>query len=197
MNRHRFVANVAGLLAVVGVAAIATPALASAPSQNQTTEHVVVVGVPGLRWEDVSADVTPALWEMAERGSVGALSVRSARARTCPGDGWVQLGTGNRARGPAPVRLVDGTVVCSLLPPEQPEGDGAAVVGWADLVEANDELLFDAVLGLMGEEVSAGGACVLGAGPVGRSVGPIWAVGFQRGQPTSSNWVPTTSRSAR
>ncbi|MET0740973.1 MAG: hypothetical protein ABWZ26_05390 [Candidatus Nanopelagicales bacterium] len=183
MSRLRLMAAAAGLLAVVGLATDASPAGAVTPTQDPSTEHVVVVGVPGLRWEDVSAAATPALWDVAERGSVGSLSVRSARARTCPGDGWVQLGTGNRARGPAPVRLVDGTVVCALLPPEQPEGDGAAVVGWADLVEANNDLLFDAVLGLMGDEVAVNtDGCVSAAGPGGAIGGadlsgrvPLWS----------------------
>ncbi|SDG10262.1 hypothetical protein SAMN05660662_0346 [Blastococcus aurantiacus] len=65
-------------------------------------DRVLVVGVPGLVWGDVDATTTPRLWEMAEQGSVGALSVRAARGTTCLLDGWATLGAGNRARFPGP-----------------------------------------------------------------------------------------------
>ncbi|MCU1691005.1 MAG: hypothetical protein JWM64_96 [Frankiales bacterium] len=58
---------------------------------------VVLVGAPGLRWDDVGPE-TPALQALAARGSTGALSVRSAGPRTCPADGWVMAAAGNRAR---------------------------------------------------------------------------------------------------
>lgn len=89
-------------------------------TQAASAESVVLVGAPGLRWDDLSPIETPTLWALAQRGSVGALVVRSARDTTCPVDGWLTLGAGNYARGPnAPV---DG--VCSLAYPElEPAGD--------------------------------------------------------------------------
>lgn len=65
-------------------------------------DRVVVVGVPGLVWSDVDPTTTPQLWDMAEQGSIGALSVRAARGTTCLLDGWATLGAGNRARFPGP-----------------------------------------------------------------------------------------------
>ena len=44
------------------------------------------------------------------RPRIGQMSTRSARSRTCPADGWVQLGTGNRARYPVLDEPVDGDV---------------------------------------------------------------------------------------
>jgi hypothetical protein len=58
---------------------------------------VVVVGVPGLRWEDVGP-ATPTLQRLAREGAVGALSVKAVPAVSCPADGWLTLGAGNRAR---------------------------------------------------------------------------------------------------
>src|SRR5690348_11968096 len=75
------------------------PVAAPAPV-TPATAHVVVVGVPGLRWDDVDAQRTPALWRLMRAGSAGALSVRAAGPLTCPADGWVTLGAGNRGRGP-------------------------------------------------------------------------------------------------
>lgn len=92
--------------AVVVIAAItgmtAVPGLPdSAPTERAAAaDHVVVVGVPGLRWDDVDAEGTPTLWRLMREGSAGALSVRAAGPLTCAADGWVTLGAGNRGRGP-------------------------------------------------------------------------------------------------
>ena len=71
--------------------------------------HVIVVGIGGLRWSDVSPTVTPALWRLAGEGSVGSLVVSGIHPRTCPADGWLTLNAGARAAvphaatGPCPV----------------------------------------------------------------------------------------------
>jgi hypothetical protein len=77
----------------------AAPATGTAPR----AARVLVVGVPGLAWNDVSPQATPTLWSLAEQGSIGALSVRAARSTTCLLDGWLSLGAGNRAQVPEPV----------------------------------------------------------------------------------------------
>jgi hypothetical protein len=62
--------------------------------------HVIVVGIGGLRWSDVSPTVTPALWRLAGEGSVGSLVVSGIHPRTCPADGWLTLNAGARAAVP-------------------------------------------------------------------------------------------------
>ena len=69
----------------------ATPAAVAPP------RPVVLVGIPGLRWTDVSATATPVLWRLAEEGSVGSLVVHTISSRTCPADGWL-----TRTWAPAP-----------------------------------------------------------------------------------------------
>jgi hypothetical protein len=60
-------ALLACLFAVLSLA-LATPARAAeTPPRPQ---HVVVVGLSGLRWSDVSATETPELWRLAGQGSV-------------------------------------------------------------------------------------------------------------------------------
>jgi hypothetical protein len=61
---------------------------------------VIVVGIGGLRWSDVSPTVTPALWRLAGEGSVGSLVVSGIHPRTCPADGWLTLNAGARAAVP-------------------------------------------------------------------------------------------------
>lgn len=131
------------LLVVAALAALVPAAPAAAAAR---AEHVVVVGVPGLRWEDVDADGTPALWDVASRGSVASLSVRAALSTTCPGDGWASLGAGNRARGPARDPLEP-----AVCPPDVPASavqartDGSAQYDQQRvLVQENVGLGFDA-----------------------------------------------------
>lgn len=84
----------AALLPMV-VVLVPSPASAGVPD----ADHVIVIGVPGLRWDDVTAETTPNLYQLAESGAIGTMSVRSAAGLTCPVDGWVTLGAGNRAQG--------------------------------------------------------------------------------------------------
>jgi hypothetical protein len=84
-------------LAVLLAALCSVIGLASGPASgapDHTADYVVVAGAAGLRWDDVNQADTPTLWKLAQEGSIGALSVRSARRLTCPGDGWLTLGAG-------------------------------------------------------------------------------------------------------
>ena len=73
------------------------------PAQVDTAaDRALVIGVPGLTWDDVDAEATPELWDLAGESAIGALSVRAARSTTCLLDGWATLGAGNRARVPGP-----------------------------------------------------------------------------------------------
>jgi hypothetical protein len=78
------------------------PSAAVAAPDDARATRVLVVGVPGLTWDDVDRTKTPQLWAMAEHSAIGALSVRAARSTTCLLDGWATLGAGNRARVPGP-----------------------------------------------------------------------------------------------
>ena len=77
---------------------------APAAAQDRAPE-VVVVGVAGLRWDDVGPR-TPVLARLADQGAVGALSVKGLPQVTCRGDGWLTLGAGARAQA-GPDRSVD------------------------------------------------------------------------------------------
>lgn len=92
---------------VAGLRTVLTPEYAH-PSK---ADRVVVVGVPSLDWETITPENMPQLWQTAQDGSVGMMTTRAARSVTCPWDGWVTLGAGNRARYPA-------TIPEDELPPE-------------------------------------------------------------------------------
>src|SRR5262249_1895698 len=87
----------AGVVVLLSLAAlVASPGGAAVPGSTRA-DYVVVAGAPGLRWDGISPQTTPALWQLAQHGSIGALSVTSARRTTCAADGWVTLGAGNLA----------------------------------------------------------------------------------------------------
>ena len=141
------------LALLAGAVLLPGPAAAGPGPGPGHTGQVLVVGVPGLRWADVDAHRTPALWALATRGSIGSLSVRAVLSHTCPGDGWATLGAGNRARGPE--RPPGSTEPCA--PETAPTAltvrpDGSAHFGQQrTLVVANGQLGFGARPGAMAD----------------------------------------------
>ena len=113
----RALAAGASLAALAVAAALGAGVAGAAPRQPASpalagpVRHVVLIGVPGLRWTDVSAAATPALWRLARHGSAGSLSVTGVGPRSCPADGWLTLNAGARAAAP---RAAAGS--CAPLP---------------------------------------------------------------------------------
>ncbi|MFY9926993.1 MAG: hypothetical protein WAK82_03215, partial [Streptosporangiaceae bacterium] len=97
----------------------ATPAQAApAPAQ-----HVVVVGISGLRWSQVSAAETPTLWRLAGQGSVGNLVDYAVLPLTCPADAWLTMNAGARAT------TGHTNAACGAFPAVDRTGSGATVPG--------------------------------------------------------------------
>jgi|GEM_PF-1434195 hypothetical protein len=103
-----------------------------------TFSRVVVVGVPGLDWRDVTPGATPQLYALAEASDLGLLASRGATSVACPRDGWVTLGAGNRAL----YRPADD---CHSR--YEPPNDAEQVF------DANDDYDFGAEPGLLGRQV--------------------------------------------
>ena len=64
----------------------------------------MIVGISGLRWNQVTAAGTPELWRLAGGGSVGSLVDYAQQPLSCPADGWLTLNAAARAQGPRPCR---------------------------------------------------------------------------------------------
>jgi len=146
---------------VVVVAALGAllsgPATASAADDAAPPGPLVVIGVAGLRWDDVSTLGTPALWTMSRHAAVGLLAARSVSGAACPADGWLALSAGTRS---ADLRVEDGT--CRTL--REPGADGSTP-GWADYLEAADQQSYDARPGLLGQVLADSGTAATGIGP--------------------------------
>ena len=93
------VCALAAALGVVGANAGAASAGVTAAGPA-VSGPVVIVGISGLRWTDVSAAATPALWRVTSDGSPGSLVDYAILPHTCPADAWLTMNAGNRARAP-------------------------------------------------------------------------------------------------
>ncbi|MFE9207029.1 hypothetical protein [Micromonospora sp. NPDC007230] len=158
------------LVVVLGVTALTARPQHGSPGRS--ADFVVLAGVAGLRWDDVDPETTPTLWRMAEEGSIGSLSVRSAHRPTCPVDGWLTLGAGNFAawNGSRPA----GGCPAAGVTVERPDSIGANLPDQESVVAYNqDKLAWGATPGALPESVRCSvavgpGAAVAAARPFGR-----------------------------
>src|SRR5450755_3492120 len=149
-------ALLACLLAALALAG-SGPANAQTVPAPPAARHVVVVGVSGLRWSDVSATATPTLWRLAGQGSVGSLVDYAVLPLTCPADGWLTLNAGARAQS-------DHTdASCGTFPAVTRDGTGAQVTGLAALESYNDQFHNNPDWGLLAG-TSAGCSTAVGPG---------------------------------
>lgn len=138
------------LLATVCWVGAVTPAQAQAGAVAEA--EVVVVGVAGLRWDDVDAEVTPALHRLATSSAIGALSVKAVPPVSCAADGWLTLGAGNRAEAVG-------------------AGCGELDVSLARQRGHNLDTRDRADVGALGEALRAADACLAARGPGARLAG--------------------------
>ena len=175
-------AGAAALVAAGAVlAGLAAPAGAAAAAGGPGEPGpVIVVGLPGLRWTDLSATATPALWRLAGQGSAGSLVVSAVHTRSCPADGWLTLnsgaraaedpsfapGTGSARGGPAAPCPAMPLVVpaATTAPVSAPAGMPALIPAMRRIVSANQPLHYDPYWGLLARAAGPGG-CATAAGP--------------------------------
>jgi hypothetical protein len=142
------------LACLFAVLAVAPPAQAAEPPPR--AQHVVVVGLSGLRWSDVSATATPELWRLAGQGSVGNLVDYAVLPLTCPADGWLTLNAGARAQS-------DHTnAACGAFPAVRAAGAGASVPGLPALETYNHRFHNNPDWGLLSGQTPG---CATAAGP--------------------------------
>ncbi|WP_433173477.1 hypothetical protein [Actinoallomurus sp. CA-150999] len=119
-----------------------------------------MIGVPGLRWADLSPTGSPVLWRMAHEGSIASLSVRTVGAWTCPIDGWLTLSAGTRAAYPR--------IPCGQNPGDPVRrGDIFYAPMAANARQINLKSYFRAAAGSLGDAVHRAGAGIAAIGPGG------------------------------
>ena len=118
----------AGVLGAAAYAAPATRPTVPAFTVQALAKNVVVVGISGLTWTDVTPASTPELWRLAAAGSVGSLVDYAQQPLACPADGWLTLNSAARAQGPRP---------CASLPAVVKDGRGARIPALPAIIRAN------------------------------------------------------------
>ncbi|HET8594893.1 MAG TPA: hypothetical protein VFM07_06575 [Intrasporangium sp.] len=166
IRRHPIKSLVVALTLVVVAlvwAYVARPTIPVPPTQApQPGQSLVVVGVGGVSWDDVSESDTPILWGMLRDGSAASVSVKALHLTTCPTDGWATLGAGEAAGVASSADRPD----CTPLP----DVSGNAATGWHvpgfdAVAKASAEGPYDAHLGLLGDSFARAGTCVQAVGP--------------------------------
>lgn len=128
---------------------------------------MVIIGVPGLMWSDVTRENTPALWGLTAQGAGAGLSVRTTRVNTCPTDGWLTLSAGQRSRLPhGDCALPSAPILPGQdSPTGAPPPGGAIAAGWPAIKSDNAGTNYHAQIGLLGDEVHEAGGCTMAVGP--------------------------------
>jgi hypothetical protein len=124
----------------------------AAQAATQADGRVVLIGVPGLQWSDLSPEGTPNLWRLTGQSAAGSLSVRTVGRVTCPYDAWLTVSAGTRSA------VGYG---CGLSPVPDPSQAGAVIPGYEYLHEVAGQKN----AGTLGEAVHAAGECTLAIGP--------------------------------
>ena len=147
-------------VAIGGLVAVAVGPAQAAPAQAAPPSHVVLIGLPDLRWTDLSA--MPTLRTLMDAGAVGVLSVRAEGEATRCGDALLELSAGTR--------VPSGVVGCDV--------GGSTLQRLRERYRHNR---YTARLGLLGDSLrvpsvavrSAAGIVLAGSGGPARVVGNI------------------------
>ncbi|MGO2863057.1 MAG: hypothetical protein ACTIC1_18000 [Brevibacterium sp.] len=130
---------------------------ASRPADGKT----ILYGIPGLTINDIDPVRTPNLYALLSEGAAANLNVRTIGSATCPGSGWLSLGSGARAQaGPSPEAEEadeDNTARCPSLsapstdlendPLDSDDGPAEAVADGEDAAQGDEDLPTDSVAG--------------------------------------------------
>jgi hypothetical protein len=179
-------ASLAALLTSVGSSA----ARAATHAGTAVSPHVVIVGISGLRWTDISASATPALWAVARAGSPGSLVDYAVLPHTCPADAWLTLNAGDRAqvphanKGPCPV-----LPAVTASPGHAGVPGPARVAAMPSLVSYNHGLRYSPRWGLL--------ASAAGKGNCATAVGPGAALALAGATGNVGSYLPAVSAVSR
>ena len=130
--------------------------------------QVVLVGVPGLTWDLVSAEETPHLVRLAQGGGSAALVLRGTHEVTCEADAWLTVGAGQRAAtdlmGCGDAEGSAGADASSTITTAVTDGR-IDEQRWQDWQEAAAGRALGPQLGTLANLAEAGGSCVAAYGP--------------------------------
>jgi len=149
---------------------------AQAAAGNAPSGRVVVIGIDGLQWSDVTQQGMPTLFGLVGHSDIASLVTRVPTDSTCPGDGWLTLNTGSRTTTGTTYQYPAGTsaatalitkprLYCASLP-EAPQSPGAYdIPDFSAYTTPNNAFSYAPVFGSLVAPVTAAGGCVAASGP--------------------------------
>jgi hypothetical protein len=138
-------------------------ALTSLPATTaiQQPGPIVVIGMPRLAWSDVTPDLTPAIWSLAQSGAVGALTTRAWSDHSCTTDAWLTLSAGYQASN------TDGRNCPVTYRPEITDDEPATLASWTnwEIWRTNMGTMDPpARIGMLADTMTAHGQCIEASG---------------------------------
>jgi len=134
--------------------------------------RVVLLGVDGLEWSDITAQTMPTLATLSGQGALASLVTRTAGDTTCAADGWLTLGAGVRSTGGRVPSTPPGADPLSTVPrpgctslPTTPSTRGPYTIpGYSSYQAANVSTGAAANLGALAAPLRQAGGCVAASG---------------------------------
>jgi hypothetical protein len=178
-------------LGAVVAAALAVGAAGGCGSDHRPVgaeaRRVVVVTLPGVTWRDVDERTMPSLRDLAVDGAVANVANRLGRRQADAASAYLTMGSGTRAFAVgdesglalAPGEVVDGIDASGFLARRLGRvPDGIAYPAAGPTLVHNDDTVYGAQVGLLGDALAAGG--------VGRAVvaNADWVDELERVGPT-------------
>ena len=157
----------AGLAGLAVVPLTSPPTVAAPAGAPRLAEKVLVLSLPSLDWPTVVAEQPAALVALLERSAVGTLSVRTFGPTTSAGEAYATVGAGSRATadgGTEPAVMVGPDAGSSGYLDRLAASCGCSLAGWrilqpgaAAIQAANEELLYGARPGALGDALAGSG----------------------------------------
>lgn len=153
-------------LALVVLAGLATGCSDDRVTQPGPARRVLIVTMPGVTWDDVSASATPNLQQLVDRSAIGDVSTRIGSYRQSTTAAYLTLGAGTRSVVPEVdmgVALnpgeVHGGVPAAELVRRRTGGavDGIAYIPVGATLEANEDSPFASEPGTLGGALADAG----------------------------------------
>jgi hypothetical protein len=162
MRRIRFLPAL-----VVAVTAVALGGSIANGQEADRPGRLLIYSMPGLTWAGAGDADVPVLDDFSAGAALANLAPRSVTSRSGPGAAYLTISAGSRA---ATDELVDGQVLEARQSDQlsaagqvfarrtgvEPDGDYVALA-WPELLRANADQPYDAVLGLLAETLDEEG----------------------------------------
>lgn len=142
-------------------AADADSAIGEGDTAIPADRPLIIVGVGGLIWPNITPENTPTLWKLLEdpATSAGAVTVHTVGHPACPAGGWLALSSGRPTPSP---RL--GTL-CVEPYRTRPAADGGNVVDWPQIRDSLAATSFEPRLGTLAATLEEGSIEAAAIGP--------------------------------